>query len=60
MGRPPSGSMCWWRFKGAGPYRFGYCTYVSGHDLVRMGANNGDTTFGSVVSVNEIEWRPYK
>lgn len=60
MRRPPPGSMCWWRFTGVGSYRFGYCTYVSGHDLVRMGAHNGDITFGSVVDVNEIEWRPYR
>lgn len=53
--------MVYWRF--AGPpsaWRFGYCTYESGHDLVRMGAYNGDTMGGSVVSAAEIEWKEYR
>lgn len=60
--RPPSGTMVYWRFKDKVPcsWHFGYVTYESGHDLVRMGRYNGDTTGGSVVSAFEIEWRPYK
>lgn len=61
MRRPPPGTMVYWRF--AGPpsaWRFGYCTYESGHDLVRMGAYNGDTMGGSVVSAAEIEWKEYR
>lgn len=52
--------MVWWRFKGAcpGPWHFGY-VYRLGTGLVRMGAYNGDTTGGSVVSLDEIEWRPH-
>jgi len=60
MNRPPSGSMVWWRFrKQGGEYRFGYCTYVSGPCLIRLGRWNGDTTHGSVVDVNEIEWKKH-
>lgn len=49
--------MVYWRFKARAPcpYVFGYCTYVSGCNMVRMGAWNGDTFDGSVVDVNEIE-----
>ena len=57
MSRPPSGSMVWWRFIGEKPYRFGYCTYVSGHNLIRMGRWAGDTVGGPVVDANDIEWR---
>lgn len=58
MGRPPPGTMVWWRYT-AGPknWRFGYCTYERGHDLVRMGSYNGDTFGGVVVSVGDIEWK---
>lgn len=61
MSRPPSGSMVYWRFLGPpSAYRFGYCTYVSGHNIIRMGRWNGDTIGGSVVDANEIEWREYE
>lgn len=62
MIRPPSGSMVWWRFLGDAvhrDWRFGYCTYISGSDLVRMGRWNGDTSCGFVVSVKDIEWKRY-
>jgi hypothetical protein len=51
--------MVYWRFKTQipCPWRFGYCTYAGGHELVRMGCWNGDTTGGAVVSVSEIEWK---
>jgi hypothetical protein len=52
--------MVWWRKRGALEWRFGYCTYVSGYDMIRMGSHNGDTSGGSVVLASEIEWRPYK
>lgn len=60
--RPPPGSMVHWRFKTQAPgaWRFGYCTYVSGPDLVRMGCWNGDNVGGPVVSAFEIEWREYR
>jgi hypothetical protein len=54
--------MVYWRFINAGApsaWRFGYCTYHSGHDLVRMGDYNGDDRGGSVVNAAEIEWRPH-
>jgi hypothetical protein len=51
--------MVYWRQRCGGEWRFGYCTYVSGSDLVRMGRWNGDTAGGVVVSVGDIEWRPY-
>lgn len=60
MSRPPSGTMVWWRGKGRLEWRFGYCTYVSGYDLIRMGRWNGDTFGGSVVSASEIEWKEYR
>lgn len=62
MNRPPSGSMVYWRFRAAVPcpWRFGYATYEKGHDLIRMGSYNGDTTGGAVVSASEIEWQTYK
>lgn len=59
--RPPSGHMVYWRYRDhtAKDYRFGYVTYVSGHDLIRMGRWNGDSIGGPVVSCNDIEWVPY-
>lgn len=60
MNRPPSGHMVWWRAKGAVEWRFGYVTYVSGHDMIRMGRWNGDTTGGAVVSSADIEWKEYR
>ena len=61
MCRPPSGDMVWWRFAGQpAPWKFGYCTYVRGHDMIRMGRWNGDTMGGSVVSASEIEWKAYR
>ena len=59
MNRPPPGSMVYWSAKNAVEWRFGYCTYVSGSDMVRMGRWNGDTTGGSVVSIGDIQWKPY-
>jgi hypothetical protein len=60
MNRPPPGTMVWWRFKDkGGEYRFGYCTYVSGYNLVRMGPYNGASYHGPVVDINEIEWKEY-
>jgi hypothetical protein len=60
MNRPPSGSMVWWRFKDrGGEYRFGYCTYVDGPNMIRLGRWNGDSSGGSVVSAYDIEWRPH-
>lgn len=57
---PSSGTMYWWRFKGAPtPWKFGYCTHTNTSGLVRMGAYNGDQTGGSVVDVAEIEWKTY-
>ncbi|KKK74143.1 hypothetical protein LCGC14_2886690 [marine sediment metagenome] len=59
--RPPSCSMVFWRFKKSVPcfWRFGYVTYAQGYDLIRMGRWNGDDMSGAVVSVSEIEWKPY-
>jgi len=60
MNKPPPGSMCYWRFRGQGEWRFGYCTYPqTGYELVRMGRWNGDSTGGSLVSIAEVEWKPY-
>ena len=58
--RPSHGSMVWWRGKGSLEWRFGYCIYVQGHDLVRMGRWNGDTMGGAVVAASEIEWKEYR
>lgn len=57
---PASGRMYWWRWKKDAPcpWMLGYCTHV-GSGLVRMGAYNGDTNYGHVVSVSEIEWKEY-
>ena len=44
MNRPPPGSMVWWRPKGSIEYRFGYCTYISGPTMIRLGRWNGDST----------------
>ena len=59
--RPPSCTMVYWRFKKNTPcpWVLGYVTYVQGHDLVRMGAYNGDNTHGNVVSSSEIEWKAF-
>jgi hypothetical protein len=52
--------MVYWRFKNRGPYPwcFGYVAFTG--ETIRMGRWNGDTTGGTVVSANEIEWRPYR
>ena len=62
MNRPSSGSMVYWRLKRDVPsaWNFGYVSYERGHDLLRMGRWNGDTSGGSIVSAWEIEWQPYK
>lgn len=52
--------MVYWRFKGAGPWHFGYASEVGDYSLVRMGRWNGDTMGGHVVSVKEIEWKEYR
>lgn len=59
MYRPLHGSMVYWRFKDQKIWNLGYCTYVSGYDLVRMGNYNGDTFGGHIVSVQDIEWKKY-
>lgn len=60
MNRPPPGTMVWWRFKDkGGAYRFGYCTYERGDNLLRMGNYNGDTSGGFVVDAYEIEWKEF-
>lgn len=62
MSRPPSGSMVWYRPANSPTgtqYRFGYCTYLNDPDLIRMGAYNGDTMGGRVVSAFETEWKEY-
>lgn len=59
MRRPAPGQMVWWRQKGALEWRFGYCTYVSGPDMIRLGRWNGDDRGGSVVSIADIEWKDY-
>ena len=51
--------MIWWRFKGVGPWRFGYTSEVKGRGLMHLGNYNGDTMGGYVVDASEIEWRPH-
>lgn len=62
MSRPATGTLVWWRFKSAAPcpWRFGFCAYEAGADLIRMGRWNGDITIGPVVSAYEIEWKEYR
>ena len=59
--RPPSGRMVYWRFRKnvPGPWEFGYVTYTyeKGHELLRMGRYNGDSSGGKIVSGSEIEWK---
>lgn len=50
------GQSCYWRFKGEGPWRYGYPT-DAGKGLIRMGLWNGDTHGGIVVDPSEIETR---
>ena len=53
------GTTVWWRFTTqGGAWRYGYVTPV-GHGLIRVGIWHGDTTRGPVVSVDEIETKPY-
>ena len=62
MGRPPTGSMIWWRFKKQAPcgWVFGYVSYVfSGVNLIRLGTYNGDLFGGAVVDFTEIEWESH-
>ncbi|AGS81059.1 hypothetical protein [Caulobacter phage Cr30] len=58
--RPPPGSMCYWRYNNSKEWKFGYCTYVSGYDMIRLGRWNGDDIGGPVVSISDIEWKEYK
>ena len=53
--------LVWWRFKSTAfsSWRFGYATSVD-RELTRMGTYNGDTRGGSVVSNDEIEWKPWR
>jgi hypothetical protein len=51
--------MIWWRAKGALEWRFGYCTYVHGQTMIRLGRWAGDTMGGSVVECFDIEWKRY-
>lgn len=61
MNRPSPGSMVYWRKRGTSDdWIIGYCTYVSGCDMVRMGRWNGDNTGGRIVSINDVEWRAYR
>lgn len=57
--RPPSGSMVYWRPNNSIQWKFGYCTYVHGANLIRLGTYNGDTMGGSIVSAFDIEWKHY-
>jgi hypothetical protein len=54
------GMMCYWRPKGSVAWHFGYTSAVGSSGLVRMGRWNGDTMGGTVVSVDEIEWKEYR
>ena len=60
--RPPPGSMVYWRFKRSEPssWTFGYVTYVASYNMIRMGRYNGDSMNGTIVDVDEIEWREYR
>ncbi len=57
--RPPSGSMVLWRYRGKPKWYFGYVTYISGPDLIRLGPYNGCTDMGPIVSIDDIEWREH-
>lgn len=57
MSRPAFGSMVYWRFRDKKIWHFGYVTAVQGYNLVRMGTYNGDNMGGTIVDINEIEWR---
>lgn len=57
--RPPNGTMIYWRQKGTLTWRFGYTSYVSNGNLVRMGTYNGDDMGGYIVDPSDIEWKPY-
>ncbi len=48
--------MVHWRFKSAapGPWHFGYVTYASGYNMLRMGRWNGDSMGGVVVDLPGI------
>lgn len=59
MNRPSPGSMVYWRPRGTVSWLFGYCTYESGYNMIRMGRWNGDITGGQVVDIADIEWLPY-
>ena len=50
---------CYWRFKGAESYRYGWSSMVP-NGLIRMGRWNGDTTGGTVVDPKDIETKPYR
>jgi hypothetical protein len=59
--RPPPGSMVLWRFsKEEKAYMFGYVTYVSSYNMIRMGLWNGDSNHGPVVDIADIDWKEYR
>jgi len=69
MRKPPPGTMVYYRLQSLirspneirdNEWRFGYCTWLADPDLIRMGRWNGDNVGGSILSVEEVVWRPYK
>lgn len=49
---------CYWRFKGEKIWHYGWATDLH-NGLARMGAYNGDRIHGVIVSITEIETKPY-
>ena len=62
------GVMVYWRFRKdpllvceSGEWRFGYAYDVNKPvGMVHMGQYNGDTMHGKAVSLDEIEFRPFR
>lgn len=54
----PIACAVWWRFKGDGPWKYGWTSQQSA-GLVRMGWWHGDTMRGPVVDPCEVEWRKH-
>lgn len=52
------GKMYYWRFKGEKAYRFGF-TSEANWPLIRMGCWNGDYSHGTIVDINDIEYKNY-
>lgn len=57
--KPYNGKMVYWKDKSNTNWRFGYVTWTTNYNLIRLGRWNGDDMGGALRDINDIEWRDY-